>query len=78
VDQHGTDHQIRLGQALLDIQRRRETDVGAPAEDEMELDAAVIDGDPRAHADRDGRCVHPHDPAADDHDPRRRDAGKPA
>ena len=82
VDEHRADHEVGLGQQLLDVERRRVARVGAAAEGDVELaqavDVAVEDVDLRLHADRDERRVHADHAAADDHHLGGRHAGHAA
>src|SRR5215204_5349863 len=63
VDEHRADHQVDLGQALLDLERRGVARRRAPGEVQVELaqavDVAVVDVDLRLHPDRDEGGVHP-------------------
>ena len=82
VDEHGADHEVGLGQHLLDRERRGVDRRGAAAEDEVELaqarDRAVEDEHVGLHPDRDERGVEADDPAADDEHGRGGDAGHAA
>ena len=78
VDEDAADHEVHVGQPLLDRERRAEHGRGAAAEGDVELaelvERDVVDEDVGLHPDRDERGVHADGAAADDHHVRRRHA----
>jgi hypothetical protein len=82
VDEHRADDHVRVGQALLDLERGGEDGLGAAAEGDVELaqavEVAVEDRDARLHADRDEGGVHADHAAADDEHVGAGDAGNAA
>ena len=78
VHEHGADHQVDIGEPLLDRQGGGKARVGAAAEGDVELaqaiDVAVEHVHGRLHPQRDEGRIHPDDAAADDHYARGRHA----
>ena len=75
VHEHGADHEVDVGQPLLDPERGREAGVGPPTERDVELaepiDVAVEHIHVGLHPERDEGRVHADHAAADDHHARR-------